>query len=70
LRRALNGGKSSFEVTSLIIVYSLSQALHISPLEVYKMPAQLVIDLLQLHKLVKEKEGEEMDKAMKKVKIR
>jgi|TARA_R110002012_G_scaffold32316_3_gene95635 hypothetical protein len=68
LRRALEGGKVSFETTSLIIVYSLAKALKISPLEIYKMPAKLVIDLLQVHKLMKEKESEEIDKAMKKSK--
>ena len=34
---------------SLITVYSLSKALAISPLEVYKMPASLVTDLLAIH---------------------
>jgi len=47
---------------SLIIVYSLSKALAISPLEIYKMPAKLVMDLLSVHKIMMELEQEEMDK--------
>lgn len=47
---------------SLIIVYSLSKALAISPLEIYKMPASLVMDLLNVHKIMMELEQEEMDK--------
>ena len=70
MRRALTGGKASHKDASLIVVYSLSKALAISRLEVYKMPASLVMDLLQVHKLIKELESEEIDKAMKKGKVR
>jgi len=70
LRRALKGGKASIKDASLIIVYTLSKALAISPLEVYKMPASLVMDLLQVHKLIKEIEAEEIDKAFNKAKVR
>tara|TARA_R100000231_G_scaffold83452_1_gene63603 strand:- start:10782 stop:10958 length:177 start_codon:yes stop_codon:yes gene_type:complete len=45
-----------------VIVYSLSKALAISPLEIYKMPASLVIDLLSVHRVMVELEQEEMDK--------
>jgi len=44
----------------------LAKALSISPLEIYKMPAGLVMDLLAVHSVVKEIESEEMDKQMKK----
>jgi len=70
LRRALKGGKASYQTASLIVIYTVSKALAISPLEVYKMPASLVMDLLQVHKLIKELESEEIDKAIKKGKAR
>tara|TARA_R100000315_G_C5203406_1_gene119882 strand:+ start:154 stop:306 length:153 start_codon:yes stop_codon:yes gene_type:complete len=49
-------------------VYTLAQAFNISPLEVYKMPADLVKDMLIIHTVFKELESEEMEKHMKKVK--
>tara|TARA_R100001460_G_scaffold98459_1_gene141329 strand:- start:4742 stop:4918 length:177 start_codon:yes stop_codon:yes gene_type:complete len=49
----------------LIIVYTLAKALAISPLEIYKMPSSLVIDLLSVHKVMMELEKEEMDKIEK-----
>jgi hypothetical protein len=65
LRAALKGGKSDPKTVSLIIVYSLSKALGISPLEVYKMPANLIIDLLQVHQVFEEIKAEELEKASK-----
>jgi len=47
------------------VVYTLAKALSISPLEIYKMPAGLVMDLLAVHGAVKELESEEIDKKMK-----
>ena len=58
----MTGRKGSPKDMSLIIVYSLSKALAISPLEIYKMPASLVMDLLSVHKIMMELEQEEMDK--------
>tara|TARA_R100001230_G_C5482100_1_gene32876 strand:+ start:207 stop:365 length:159 start_codon:yes stop_codon:yes gene_type:complete len=49
-------------------VYSLSIALGISPLEVYRMPARLVTDLLTVHSEVEKYKAEEMEKEMKKKK--
>ena len=46
----------------------LSKALAISPLEVYKMPVSLLVDLLQVHSVVEEYKAEELDKAQKKAK--
>jgi len=66
LRKALKGGQTDPQTVSLIIVYTLAKALSISPLEIYKMPANLVLDLLQVHKCVEELKAEELDKAMKK----
>tara|TARA_S200002703_G_scaffold7423_1_gene7722 strand:+ start:391 stop:582 length:192 start_codon:yes stop_codon:yes gene_type:complete len=62
----LRGGKGSPQDVSLIIVYTLAKALAISPLEIYKMPTSLVLDLLTVHKNVEILKAEEMEKAMKK----
>jgi len=66
MKRVLRGGKAEPKDASLIVVYTLAKALSISPLEIYKMPAELVMDLLAIHGAVKELESEEIDKQMKK----
>ena len=48
------GRKQDPKISSLIIVYILSKALAISPLEIYKMPAELVLDLLTVHSIAEE----------------
>lgn len=58
----MKGGQGSPEDISLIIVYTLAKALAISPLEIYKMPSSLVIDLLSVHKVFSEFEQEELEK--------
>lgn len=58
----MRGKQGEPQDISLVIVYSLSKALAISPLEIYKMPASLVIDLLSVHRVMLELEQEEMDK--------
>lgn len=68
MKRTLRGGEAKPEDASLIIVYTLAKALSISPLEIYKMPASLVMDLLAVHGAVSELEKEMIDKEMKKVK--
>jgi hypothetical protein len=60
------GRKSDFKITSLIIVYTLSKALGISPLEIYKMPTSLVKDLLNIHFVAEELQAEEMEKIKRK----
>lgn len=65
MRKALLGGKAAPRLTSQIIVYTLATAFSMSPLEVYKMPAELVIDMLTIHGEVKRLEAEEMAKAQK-----
>tara|TARA_Y100001972_G_scaffold75456_1_gene91745 strand:- start:217 stop:423 length:207 start_codon:yes stop_codon:yes gene_type:complete len=65
MKRVLRGGKAEPKDASLIVVYTLAKALSISPLEIYKMPAGLVMDLLAVHGAVKELESEEIDKKMK-----
>lgn len=47
------------------MVYTLAVALSISPLEIYKMPASLVNDLLSMHMVVEELKAEQMDKSFK-----
>lgn len=68
MRRALKGGKSTPKISSQLIVYSIAQAFSISPLEVYKMPAVLVQDMLRIHTEVKKLEAEEYEKAQKQIK--
>lgn len=60
------GRKSDLKMTSLIIVYTLSKALGISPLEIYKMPTSLVKDLLNVHFVAEELQAEEMEKIRRK----
>ena len=45
----MRGRKADPQAVSLIMVYTLSKALAISPLEVYKMPISLAKDLLTVH---------------------
>ena len=66
MRRAIRTGESDPPTASLIIVYTLAKALKISPLEVYAMPATLVIEMLTIHGIMEELKAEEMEKAQKK----
>tara|TARA_B100000902_G_C27270401_1_gene895970 strand:- start:274 stop:492 length:219 start_codon:yes stop_codon:yes gene_type:complete len=67
IRDALRGRKEpNPEIGSLILVYTLSKALGISPLEVYKMPVSMVKDLLSIHFNVEKIKSEEFDKAKRK----
>jgi len=66
LRAALKGGASDPTTVSLIVVYSLSKALGVSPLEIYKMPSSLVMDLLSIHQVFEQIKAEEIEKATKK----
>jgi hypothetical protein len=68
IRDALKGKKADPKIVSLIMVYSLSSALSISPLEVYKMPVSLVKDLLTVHSNIEKLKSEEMEKIEKKAK--
>jgi hypothetical protein len=61
----MRGKDSSPDIMSLITVYTLSKALAISPLEVYKMPVNLVKDLLQVHMTFETIKSEEMEKMQK-----
>ena len=56
------------QTVSLIMVYTLSKALAISPLEVYKMPLSLAKDLLTVHGITEKIKHEEIEKVRKQVK--
>tara|TARA_R110001592_G_scaffold13564_1_gene61916 strand:+ start:78 stop:284 length:207 start_codon:yes stop_codon:yes gene_type:complete len=66
MKSVLRGGSAKPHEASLIVTYTLAKALAISPLEVYKMPASLVQDLLTVHAAFEELKAEEMNKEMKK----
>lgn len=61
----MKSGKIQPQDVSLVVVYTISKALAISPLEVYKMPNSLVNDLLMMINIQNELEAEEMEKARK-----
>tara|TARA_B100000424_G_scaffold181609_1_gene140522 strand:+ start:1324 stop:1482 length:159 start_codon:yes stop_codon:yes gene_type:complete len=52
------------------MVYTLAKGLGISPLEVYKMPSELFMDMLLIHTNVEAMKAKEIDKAVKKSGIR
>ena len=68
MRRAINTGEADPKTASLIIAYTLAKALAISPLEIYQMPAKLVMDLLTLHGAVEELKLKELEKTKNKLK--
>ena len=68
MRRAIRTGIGSHQVMSKIVVYTLATTFSISPLEVYRMPASLVKEMLFIHQTVKELEAEEMEKAQRQMK--
>lgn len=68
MRKAVRTGNCPPHIMSKIIVYTLATTFSISPLEVYRMPASLVKEMLFIHQTVKELEAEEMEKAQSKMK--
>jgi hypothetical protein len=61
----VRGGSSDPKTASLLIVYSLAKALAISPLEIYAMPATLVMELLMVHGEIEMYKAEEVKKKSK-----
>tara|TARA_R100001082_G_scaffold102310_2_gene72306 strand:+ start:453 stop:641 length:189 start_codon:yes stop_codon:yes gene_type:complete len=53
------------KTASQMIVYSLAKAFSISPMEVYKMPSDMIMDFLSIHSIVEDERAQEMDKQMK-----
>ena len=64
----MKGKASDPKIVSLIMVYTLSKALGISPLEIYQMPVSLVTDLLTVHGISEKLKYEEIEKAKKNLK--
>ena len=62
MREVIRGKRNDPQRLSLVIVYTLAKALAISPLEIYKMPASLVSDLLIIHSEIEIMKAEELDK--------
>ena len=58
MRDAIKYGKGDIKTVSLIVTYTVSKALAISPLEIMKMPASLVMDLLAIHRAIEEVKAE------------
>ena len=65
IRNAITGKKSNPETVFLIMTYTLASALSISPLEIYKMPSSLVMDLLRVHFSMEKIKHDELEKAKK-----
>lgn len=61
----MKSGKMQPQDVPLFVVYTISKALAISPLEVYKMPNNLVQDLLIMIQIQSEIENEQIEKATK-----
>ena len=61
----MKSGKMQPQDVPLFVVYTISKALAISPLEVYKMPNSLVQDLLMMIQIQNEIENEALENAKK-----
>jgi len=68
IRAAIQGNTKNIDpkLASLMLVYTLSSGLGISPLEIYKMPVSMVQDLFLIHTNVEKTKAEELDKAKRK----
>lgn len=62
IEKAIKGKASSPDIVFLVITYTLAKALSISPLEIYKMPSSMVIDLLSVHGIMEKIKHEELEK--------
>ncbi len=63
----MKGGEIKPDLAARIILYSYCVTFHVSPMEAYKTPAKLLIDLLAIHGEAKKIEAEEIERTMKKV---
>jgi len=68
MRDAIRQGPKDLPTASLLITYTLSKALSISPLEIMKMPANMVMDFLYIHRNFEELKSDTIEQEMKKVK--
>lgn len=62
IENAIRGRKTEPRIAFLIMTYTLASALSISPLEVYKMPSSLVMELLLVHYNMEKIKHEELEK--------
>ena len=65
IENAIKGKRSNPDTVFLIMTYTLASALSISPLEIYKMPSSLVMDLLRVHFSMEKIKHDELEKAKK-----
>jgi|TARA_R100001509_G_scaffold128233_1_gene81681 hypothetical protein len=65
IENAIKGKGTTPETVFLIMTYTLASALSISPLEIYKMPSSLVMDLLRVHFSMEKIKHDELEKAKK-----
>lgn len=68
IRRALQGRQTSPEMASKLMVYTLATAFHISPIEVYNMPAEMFRDFMIIHGAVEEYKNQEIENIQRKMK--
>lgn len=68
MREAVRSGPKDLPTASLIITYTLSKALGISPLEIMQLPAKMVMDLLYIHRNIEELKADTLKKEMDKAK--
>lgn len=68
MRDAVRRGPQDPQTASLMITYTLSKSLGISPLEIMKMPATMVMDFLYIHRNFEELKADTIEQEMKKVK--
>lgn len=68
MRDAVRRGPKDPKTASLMINYTLSKALGISPMEIMKMPATMVMDFLYIHRNFEELKADTIEQEMKKVK--
>ena len=65
IENAIKGKGTTPETVFLIMTYTLASAVSISPLEIYKMPSSLVMDLLRVHFSMEKIKHDELEKAKK-----
>tara|TARA_R110002020_G_scaffold401718_1_gene611898 strand:+ start:410 stop:631 length:222 start_codon:yes stop_codon:yes gene_type:complete len=68
IERAIKSGTDDPTLASRLAVYTLSIAMGISPLEVYKMPVGLFQDMLMIHTNVEKYKAERIEDEQRKAK--
>ena len=60
------GGNVEPLLASRIMIYTYSRTFHINPMEAYNTPANLLLEMMQIHGETKKIEQDEIEKAVKK----